>query len=88
MKVTLPKDSPLVGGMKAKVKLITYRNEKALTIPKNAVKTDGDKSTVRLKMADGKDEVRRVKLGKTWGDRVEILEGIAADQVILLPASE
>ena len=88
MKVTLPRDSPLVGGMKAKVRLITYRNEKALTIPKNAVKTDGDKSTIRLKMADGKDEVREVKLGKTWGDRVEILEGIAADQVILLPASE
>ena len=88
MKITLPEDTPLVGGMKAKVKLITYRNEKALTVPKGAVKTEGDKSTVRLKMADGKDEVREVKLGRTSGDRVEILEGIAADQVILLPASE
>ena len=74
--------------MKAKVKLITYRNEKALTVPKSAVKTEGDKSTIRLKMADGSDEVREVKLGKTSGDHVEILEGIAADQVILLPASE
>ncbi|MDB4544429.1 hypothetical protein N9Z83_00645, partial [Akkermansiaceae bacterium] len=41
MKITLPEDTPLVGGMKAKVKLITYRNEKALTAPKSAIKTEG-----------------------------------------------
>jgi len=87
MKVNLPNDTPLVGGMKAKVKLVTYRNEKALTVPKAAIKTEGEKSTVRVKMADGKDEVREVKLGRSSGDQVEVLEGLAIDQVILLPTA-
>ena len=88
MKITLPEKSPIVGGMKAKVKLITYRNENALSVPKNAVKTEGEKSTVRIKMADGKDQVREVKLGRSSGDQIEITEGLAVDQVLLLPDSE
>ena len=88
MKITLPEEAPIVSGMSAKVKLITYRNEEALVVPTQAVTTKDGKSTVKVKMADGKDEVREVKTGHRSDDKIEILEGLTADQVVLLPDPE
>ncbi|MFT6180496.1 MAG: HlyD family secretion protein [Paracoccaceae bacterium] len=85
MSVELPEDSPLVTGMKAKVKLITYSQENAISIPKDAITNKDGKSTVKLKMADGKDEVRAVKTGHAADGKTEILEGLEVDQVILVP---
>lgn len=88
LKVELPKDSPLLGGMNAKVKLFTYRSEEAIVVPKAALTTKEGKSTVKVKMADGKDEEREVKVGRRSADQVEILEGLTVDQVILLPDAQ
>jgi len=85
MKIDLPQDSPIVTGMKAKVKLVTYRNEEAISVPKTAVVTKDGKSTVRIKMADGQDEIREVEIGRTVADKIEILKGLEVDQVILIP---
>lgn len=85
LKVELPKDSPIVAGMKAKAELITYRNENAITVPEAAVSTSGGTSTIKLKMADGKHETHEVKTGKTVNGQVEILAGLEIDQVILVP---
>ncbi len=85
MSVELAADSPIVTGMKAKVKLITFRKEDAMSVPSSAITTKDEVSTVKLKMADGKDEIREVKLGRVVGDKTEILEGLEADQVILVP---
>ena len=85
LKVELPEDSPIVTGMKAKAKLITYRNETAISVPQTAVTTTDGKSTIKLKMADGKHESREVKTGRTVNDKIEILEGLEIDQVILVP---
>lgn len=85
MAVELPENSPIVTGMKAKVKLVTYSQENAISLPKAAITTKDGKSTVKLKMADGKDEVREIKTGRTANGKTEILEGLEVDQVILVP---
>lgn len=85
LKVELPGDSPIVTGMKAKVKLVTYQSEKAISVPSAAVTTVDGKSTVKLKMADGKHETHEVKTGKTLNGRIEILDGLEVDQVVILP---
>ena len=85
LSVKLPKDSPIVTGMKGKVRLVTYRNEDAISIPPKSITNDGEISTVKLKMADGKHETREVKTGRIVNDKIEILEGLEVDQVILIP---
>lgn len=85
LSVELPKDSPIVTGMKGQVRLITYHKENAISVPPNALTTDGGKSTVKLKMADGKHEIREVKTGRNVNGSIEILEGLEVDQVIFVP---
>jgi multidrug efflux pump subunit AcrA (membrane-fusion protein) len=88
LSVELPKESPIVTGMKGKVQLVTYRKEAAISIPPNAITNEGGKSSVKLKMADGKHEMREVKTGRTVNGKIEILEGLEVDQVILVPDPE
>jgi multidrug efflux pump subunit AcrA (membrane-fusion protein) len=85
MEVQLPEDSLIVTGMKAKVKLTTYRNDGAISVPKSAVTTNDGKSTVNLKMAGGFGEPHEVKTGRSIDGKIEILEGLEIDQVILIP---
>ena len=85
LSIELPKDSSIVTGMKGKVQLITYRKENAISIPLNAITSDSEKSTVKLKMADGKHETREVKTGRSVNGNIEILEGLEVDQVIFVP---
>lgn len=88
LKADLPEKSPVIAGMDAKVKLITYKKEEAIVIPKSALTTEDGKSTVKVKMADGKEEAREVKTGKQFNGKVEILEGLSTDQVVLLPDAQ
>ena len=85
LSIELPKDSPIVTGMKGKVRLITYRKENAISIPPNALTRDSGKSTVKLKMADGNHETREVKTGRIVNGNIEILQGLEVDQVIFVP---
>lgn len=88
LKATLPEGTPLVAGMNAQVKLITYKNDQAIVIPKAALTTKDGKPAVKVKMADGKEELREVTVGKRAENKVEITEGLAVDQVVLLPDAE
>ncbi|MDB4652768.1 hypothetical protein OAE39_00680 [Akkermansiaceae bacterium] len=85
LNVELPKDSPVVTGMKGKVRLVTYRKEDAISVPPNSINSDDGKSSVKLKMADGQHETREVKIGRTVDGEIEILEGLEVDQVIIVP---
>jgi multidrug efflux pump subunit AcrA (membrane-fusion protein) len=69
-------------GMLADAEVMVYENNKALTIPASAIKTEGKKKTVKRK--GGKIAV--VETGRTQGDRIEILKGLAADDEIEIPA--
>ncbi len=85
LSVELPKESTLTTGMKAKVKIVTYRKENALTVPEKAITTKDQKSTVKIKLADGKSEIREVEIGRKNKGKVEILSGLEASQVVLTP---
>jgi len=83
--IDLPADTPIVGAMKAKLEVTTYRNEKALTVPTAAITREGTTATVEVKLADGKNELREVTLGESSSGETEILSGLSIDQVILVP---
>lgn len=88
MDVELPEDVPFVTGMQAKVEFTTYQQNEAISIPAAAITTKDGVSTVKLKMADGKNEVRTVEIGKKVGKKVEITSGLEVDQVIVVPESK
>lgn len=85
-RVSLDSEVPnsIVPGMIAKVVLIAHQKGAALSIPRSFVKKQADGThSVRVKLADGKDEWRPVELGAVSGDQVEITKGLEADQVVL-----
>jgi len=80
----------IVPGMSCKVKVVTYDQESALTVPKKAVQTDKlDEEQKYVWLVDSKNTkakpVRRnVKLGKTSGEDVEVLSGLEKGDVVSL----
>ena len=85
--VELPVDSPIRGGMKGNIEVVTYRNEKALTVPTSAITKKDGKSTVEVKLADGKNESREITTGQSMDENTEVLTGLTVDQVVLTPES-
>ncbi len=83
--VDLPTNSPVITGMKGKVALTTYHNENAIVLPKSAISTKDGRSTVTVKLADGKTEIREIKTGQRSNGKVLILSGLEVDQVVILP---
>ncbi|NBP05423.1 MAG: efflux RND transporter periplasmic adaptor subunit [Bacteroidetes bacterium] len=73
--------------MLAKLKIADYRNDKAITVPTNAITAGVDEKYVMVKtMKNGKAiAVKRiVKPGQTGESRTEILDGIqAGDEIIV-----
>lgn len=80
--VKVPKDGPVVfPGVSADAEFVVYKKDDALLLPKVAVKKEGGRERVMLR--DGK--VVELKTGRSEGDRVEILEGLKAGDVVRLP---
>ena len=63
------------------MEITTYENKKALTVPKAAIKKDGDKEQVTL--AGGK--VVTIETGRTSGDKVAVTKGLKAGDEVQLP---
>lgn len=84
LKPTLAKDHTIVPGMKATVKVHSHQKNKALTVPASYLKHQPDGSyTVKLKLADGKTEDRKVTIGTSNKDTVVITQGLEKGQVIV-----
>ena len=87
LRVELTDDLPewLVPGMSCKVKVVTYFNEDALLVPKQAVhQGDGaDKEYVWI-VQDGEAEKKQVKTGRSKGENIEITSGLDAGDVVSL----
>ena len=79
--------SAIVPGMNCEMKMIPYKKTDALTVPPKAVFTedfDPAKQYVYLQGKDGKPQKRVVTLGERNDKQVEVLQGLAAGDEILL----
>lgn len=94
IKIDRDKDAgALMPGMNCNVKLVSYKKENALTVTASAVfaeELDEDRRYVYLWSKEGKPVKKSVKVGKTSGTKIEILEGLQAGDEILSekPAGE
>jgi HlyD family secretion protein len=70
---------------RAEASIITWQNEHALKAPSGALFRNGQQWSAYV-LADGRAQLRPVKVGRSSGIETEILEGLKeGDQVILYP---
>lgn len=77
---------PLVAGMNAKAKLVTYRNENAVKVPTSSVFADEanpDARFVYVQTEPGKHEKRGVTVGKKTDKELEITSGLNGGETLL-----
>jgi RND family efflux transporter MFP subunit len=81
-----PREEVLAGGY-AQVRFTEAKMEAALTLPANTVLFRPEGPQVGIVQPDGKVEVRTVKLGRDFGQTIEILAGVSPkDRVIVNPS--
>jgi membrane fusion protein (multidrug efflux system) len=77
-------DRRLRPGLSAEVEVVTASRPDALMVPTQAVQTTDKGTTVFVVDAESKAQIRPVKTGTRTDDRVEVLEGLAAgDKVVV-----
>ena len=74
-------------GMYANVELAIGGAERVLTVPVSAVIDSGTRQIVLLQKAAGRFEPREVKLGQRSDEYVEVREGIAAGDAVVVAAN-
>ena len=67
------------------VRVICHHRDAAIVVPRKALERDPRGWTVAVKLADGKSQRRVVRCGRPNADEIEILSGLDAGQVILVP---
>ena len=74
----------LVAGMGGLAVIEVYRHPSAILVPKAAVAEEGDAEAEYVYLVDGKDpNKQRVRVGRSVGDRLEILRGLNPGDKIL-----
>ena len=81
-----PKDFLPGNGTTAEIRLTSYHNPNAITIPVGALHFTEKGFVVPVKLTNGKTENRPVRRGRVSGNNVEILEGLEPGQVIIVPS--
>ena len=76
-------DGALFPGMYAEVDLSSARSNPPLLIPAIALIVRSDGAQVAVVQPDGEVHLQKVEVGRDYGDRVEILQGIAEGATIL-----
>jgi hypothetical protein len=76
----------IIAGSYAQMRFTEAKMEAALTLPANAVLFRAEGAQIGIVQQDGKVELRTVKLGRDFGQTIEILVGVEPkDRVILNP---
>ena len=88
-RVELPADAPgLAPGMRARVAFATEGVDGRLLVPRRALVERSELRALYVLDDEGRVALRQVRLGRTHGDQVEILAGIArGERVALDPAA-
>jgi cobalt-zinc-cadmium efflux system membrane fusion protein len=77
-------DGMLRDKMFARARILTRQADKALLVPVNAVQKVEGNPLVFVKQADDLFEARAVRLGARYNGSLEILDGLKADEVIVV----
>jgi HlyD family secretion protein len=80
-------DPLILPGYACSVEIEVRKVEGALTVPASALRKQGDKQVVYV-WKDGEAQQREVKVGDASGNRVEIVDGLAAGESVLQKAPE
>lgn len=83
VKISLPTDLPVRSGMFGRVE-IPMSEKPIITVPIIAIKERGQLTSVYVLDEKGNPQMRLVKTGKTYGERVEILSGLDIGEKVLL----
>jgi RND family efflux transporter MFP subunit len=81
-------DARLVPGMYAQVDLSVVRNQPSLTIKGDTLVVRADGPQVAVVDADGKVHYARIRLGRDYGDRLEVLAGLEEGQRVVVNPSD
>ena len=73
-------------GMSAKAEIVTEQVRNALAVSSEAISTAGPIKTVTVKEGDGKEVKRTVTTGLTGEETTQVISGLQAGDVIVLPA--
>jgi RND family efflux transporter MFP subunit len=71
-------------GMYAEVKLVLQEENNALSVPVQAIQRDSSGASVLMVDAEGRIQETEVKLGAESSDRVEVLEGLAENDRVVI----
>ncbi|MNC36909.1 macrolide transporter subunit MacA [compost metagenome] len=83
--ISLEKSEYLIAGLSLSGEIETARKEEALVIPAMAVVREEGNAYVLLDKGGGQTEKRPVKIGMETPEKVEVLEGLQAGDVVALP---
>ncbi|WP_426439154.1 efflux RND transporter periplasmic adaptor subunit [Bradyrhizobium genosp. P] len=88
IRIELPnRDEVMRPDMYADVEIATGTEAPVVTVSSSAVIDGGDRQIVLLDKGDGRFEPRNVKLGRRGGGRVEIKEGLAENDKVVVSAN-
>jgi Cu(I)/Ag(I) efflux system membrane fusion protein len=88
IRIDLPNpDELLRPDMYADIEIATGSENPVLTVSSSAVIDSGERQIVLLDKGEGRFEPRAVKLGRRGGGRVEIVEGLAEDDKVVVSAN-
>ncbi|MCX8496179.1 MAG: hypothetical protein ORN51_08365 [Akkermansiaceae bacterium] len=82
---TWPADFIPTAGITPVIHLIAYQKSSAIVVPTKALTFGASGWSVQVKLASGKPEQRSVKCGRVSEEETEILSGLEAGQVVVVP---
>jgi HlyD family secretion protein len=82
---TWPENLSPVPGKSLQIRVVSHNNDKAITVPTKALAYGPKGWTVEVKLADGKTENRPVTRGRSDAENTEIIAGLEAGQVVIVP---
>ncbi len=86
VEIALPSDNAYRPNMIAQIKVVNYKNEKAIVVPVNTIqKIDGQDVVFVAEDENGKllAKKREVKVGSTYSDKAEILGGLQEGEQLI-----
>lgn len=80
-------DQRLKPGMYATLTMLVDGGRSALTVPRGAVLTTGERNLAFVRRADGKLEPRLVTIGRTGDERIEVISGLVSGETVVASAT-